>query len=166
MALQEWIQANPVYVQYRAEWTLGLPIVRFGSEDEIYSRGDEAALPGNDDNLETFLSPKEIEQISADDADRAPQTATDEFAIFEFKDYAGTNTTIDVSWDGQSDLAPSSSTVYLQIYDQNGTVWETLDSDNATAANTDFTLTGSKNDLTNYKDGDNYVSCRVYQEAK
>jgi hypothetical protein len=166
MALAEWIQAIPVYVQYRAEWIGGLPRVRFGNEDEIYSRGDEAALPGDDDNLETFLSPKEIEQISADDADRVSQTATDEFTIVQFKDHAGSWDYVNVKWNGQSDVAPTSSTVYLQIYNTNTTTWETLDSDSLTAADTDFDLEGTKDGLANYKDDNGYIICRVYQEAK
>lgn len=42
--------------------------------------------------------------------------------------------------------------------------WETLDTESAAAANTKFTLTGSKTDnLTNYYDANNMVSCRTYQ---
>jgi hypothetical protein len=151
---------NPFCFIYRNDW-----IVLAGGTQK-YTRGDYAALPADDTDLENAFTGGEYAQVKSDDADRAAQTATDEFAIFEFKDYAGDNTTLDVTWDGQSDLAPSSSTVYLQIYNQNTTTWETLDSDSATVANTDFELTGSKADLTNYKDGNDYVSCRVYQEAK
>ena len=141
--------------------------IRQGQYDgeKIYTRGDYAALPSNDADLETAFDGDDREKVAVNDADRLPQTATDEFAIFEFKDYAGSNTQIDVTCDCQSDLAPSSSTVYLQIYNQNTPAWETLDSNSATGANTDFELSGTKNDLTNYKDGNNYVSCRVYQEA-
>jgi len=85
--------------------------------------------------------------------------------LHQFKDYtSGTGVTF--TWKGQAEIAPSASTVYLQIYDRNLTTWETIDSDSATAANTDFTLTGDKSDLTDYKDINNVVACRVYQLAQ
>jgi len=57
------------------------------------------------------------------------------------------------------------STVYLQIYNHNTLSWDTIDSDNASPANADFDLEANVGDLTNYKDGSNIVSCRVYQQA-
>jgi hypothetical protein len=36
---------------------------------------------------------------------------------------------------------------------------------NTSNADTDFTLSGSVSDLTNYKDAGNVISCRVYQEV-
>lgn len=96
---------------------------------------------------------------------RVAQTAIGEFAIHQFKDFVGTNTSCTLEWEGQTDLAPSTSTVYLQIYNQNTTTWESVDSDNATAINTDFILTANIADLTNYKDGSDLISCRVYQEG-
>jgi len=56
-------------------------------------------------------------------------------------------------------------TVFLQIYNQNTTTWDAVDSDNASAVNTDFILKGTIPDLTNYKDGSNVMSCRVYQHT-
>ena len=129
-----------------------------------YTRGDYAALPSDDADLENAFTNSEYDQVDADDADRVAQTATNEYAIFQFKDYAGSNTTIDVSWDGQSDLAPSSSTVYLQIYNYDTPGWENVDSDGAAAADTDFELTGQIADLTNYKTAQNTITCRVYQQ--
>lgn len=41
--------------------------------------------------------------------------------------------------------------------------WENIDSDNTTGTDTDFVLTGSVPVLTNYKDAQNIISCRVYQ---
>ena len=40
---------------------------------------------------------------------------------------------------------------------------ETIDSDNSTAEDTNFTLTAEILDLTNYKDVSNVSSCRVWQ---
>ncbi len=92
---------------------------------------------------------------------------TNEYAEFLFKN-KNDNTTdsIQVTWDGQSDVAPSSSTVYLQIYNRTTEEWETKDSDNSSAVNTDFELTSTITaNLNNYYDVSGWVACRVYQEA-
>jgi hypothetical protein len=70
-----------------------------------------------------------------------------------------------LSWLGKTTLAPSSSTVYLQIYNRNTSEWETVDSDNSSSADVSFQLQANILDLTNYKDIDTYISCRIYQEA-
>jgi len=77
----------------------------------------------------------------------------------------GASPSTNLEWEGQTDLAPSSSTVFLQIFNRNTPAWETVDSDNTTAADTDFTLEANIPDLTNYKNASNVISCRVYQEA-
>ena len=82
-----------------------------------------------------------------------------------FKDYVGTNTKCKLNWKGQSTLAPSSSTIYLQIYNRDLDEWETVDFDDSTGSSTDFILIANIADLTDYKDGNNVISCRVYQEA-
>ena len=92
------------------------------------------------------------------------QTATDEYTIHQFKDYVGTNACT-VEWEGQTNCPPVLSTVYLQIYNHNTTTWETLDSDNTSDEDTDFILTDDIADLTNYKDDNSVITCRVYQEA-
>jgi len=85
--------------------------------------------------------------------------------IHQYKDFVGAETACSLEWEGQTTLLPSSSTVYLQIYNRNTPAWETVDSDNASPANADFTLSGNIADLTNYKDASNVISCRVYQQA-
>jgi len=68
------------------------------------------------------------------------------------------------TWKGKSDYATSTYTAYLQIYNQNSGTWETLDSDNETGADTEFTLTGAQTtDVSNYYAASNWVSFRVYQ---
>ena len=85
--------------------------------------------------------------------------------IHQFKSFVGSQTYALIEWEGKSDLAPTESTVYLQIYNTNTSTWETIDSDSTSDAEIDFELEGIKTDLTNYKDGSNVVSCRVYQLA-
>ena len=85
--------------------------------------------------------------------------------IHEYKDYVGANTSCILEWEGQTTLVPTSSTVYLQIYNRNTTTWDTVDSDNTSSADVDFILTGNVADLTDYKDGNTVIACRIYQEA-
>ena len=67
----------------------------------------------------------------------------------------------------KASIAPSVSTVYLQIYNQNLNQWETLDSDSVTGADTEFTLSGTQSiNPANYYAGGNWVSKRVYQKAE
>lgn len=87
--------------------------------------------------------------------------------MFVFKDKHTEQDVIEVTWIGKSTLAPSVSEVRLQIWDRNGSTWEDLDSDNATGADTEFTLEGSKTEnLANYFDAQFWIACRVWQEAK
>ena len=130
---------------------------------EQYTRGDEVALPTDDTDLETAYSAQDYLDVDAKDDVRVAQTATSQYAIHQFKDYVGAANTCILEWEGQSSLAPSSSVVTLQIYNRNTTSWETVDSDNSSAADTDFILTSSIADLTDYKDGSGVISCRVWQ---
>jgi len=57
------------------------------------------------------------------------------------------------------------SPVHLQIYNHDNTTWETVDSDTLSGADNDFELYAEIADLTNYKDGSNVISCRVYQQG-
>lgn len=123
-------------------------------------------MPADDTNLENSFSEADYATVAADDGDRLSQTATGEHAIFQFKNKNTAQEAFKVTWNGQSDLAPSVSTVYLQIYNRTTTAWETLASNNSAAADTDFTMTGIKTaSLDDYYDANEWVSCRVYQEA-
>ena len=129
-----------------------------------YTRGDEATLPNDDTDLETTYDAQDITDVATDNGVRVGQTGTAEYMIHQYKNFVPTGTCI-IDWNGQSSLAPSSSTVFLQIYNRDTTAWETIDSNNAASAGTDFDLSASIGDLTNYKDSGNVISCRVYQEA-
>jgi hypothetical protein len=135
--------------------------------DKDYSRGDYNVLPADAADLETLFTAQDYIDVADDDDVYVDQGATDEFAAFLFKDQ---NTGVDVfrvTWIGKSSLAPSTSVVKLQVYDWDSPTWEDLDEDNATAADTEFTLTGDiLGDLDKYFDGSNWIACRVYQEAE
>jgi len=121
-------------------------------------------LPTDDADLETVYSEQDITDVATKDDTRVDQSATGDYAIHQFKDYVGDEASANLEWEGQSTVAPSESTVYLQIYNYDTLGWETVQSNNATGADTDFTLSGNIADLTNYKDGD-IITCRVYQES-
>lgn len=120
-------------------------------------------MPTTDNDLETAYSVQNYTDVATKDDVRVGQTATSQYAIHQFKDYASTSNGCTVEWEGQTNLDPSLSTVYLQIYNRNSSEWETIDSDNTSAVDTDFILTASVADLTNYKDGNTVISCRVWQ---
>jgi hypothetical protein len=122
-------------------------------------------LPANDNNLETDYTPQEVLDVATKNDIRVPQSATGEYAIHQYKDFVGTASSCSLEWEGQTNCAPVFSTVYLQIYNRNTTLWENVDSDGASPVDTDFTLSGNIPDLTNYKDGSNVISCRIYQLA-
>ena len=116
--------------------------------------------------MENAFTPDDYDDVALDNGVRVAQTATDEYSAFLFKDKHTEDAAINVTWNGQSDLAPSDSTIYLQIYNRITPTWETLDSDNTTAADTDFDLEGQVvANLDQYFDNDFWIACRVYQEA-
>lgn len=131
----------------------------------LYTRGEAAALPGDDSDMATAYSAQDYLDVEIDDATRVEQTAQDEyFAIHLFKNYIGTATSCSLICNLQSSVAPSDSPVYLQIYNYNLAEWETVDSDSAALADTDFTLEASVPDTADYLSS-GVVCCRVYQLA-
>lgn len=132
--------------------------------EQDYTRGDYIVLPGDDTDLETNYSSQDLIDVTSKDDIRVGQSANQQYMIHQFKEYIESANSCTVEAELQSTLAPSSSTVYLQVYNQNTSTWETLDSDNSSNADTDFTLEGSVPNLTNYII-DNMVSFRIYQLA-
>lgn len=130
-----------------------------------YTRGDEVSLPGNDNDLENVYSLSDVTDVQSSNNVRVAQTGTNQYMLHQFKDYIGSASACNVSWEGQTTWPPSSSTVNLQIYNRNTTTWETIDSDNTSSVNTDFQLSANIADTTNYKDSNGFISCRVYQQA-
>ena len=137
-----------------------------GTPLEIYSRGSYAALPGDDTNLETDYIVQDYLDVNADDGTRVSVAAEalSEYVIHQFKDLVHGMAGCYVGWNGQSALAPSVSTVRLQVYNYDTSEWENLDSDNVAAADTDFNLNKGIADLTDYKSPGQYLTCRVYQQ--
>ena len=131
----------------------------------MYTRGEYVALPGNDNNLTTNYSVPEVDKVSLVDGQTVGQTATENYMIHQFKSFVGDNPSCQVTWTGQSSLAPSASIVKLQIYNIDTTTWVDVATNNAIGADTDFTLSGPIADLSPYTDTSNVITCRVWQEA-
>jgi hypothetical protein len=129
---------------------------------EGYTRGDYVALPTGVLDLETAYSAQDYLDVDTKNDVRVGQTATSQYAIHQFKDWVG-NSSFTLEWEGQTNCPPSLSTVYLQIFNRNTPVWETKDTDNSSAEDTDFILTASIADSTNYTDANGVIVCRVYQ---
>jgi hypothetical protein len=123
-------------------------------------------LPANDADLETpFTCPEYIYVKTDDDVYTTIAGAGGQYTLKQFKNKHTNDTdNIVLTWKGKSNKAPSSSTVYLQIYNRNSTTWENLDSDSVTGADVEFTLSGSiTSNHSDYYDAGNWISCRVYQ---
>ena len=128
-----------------------------------YTKGQYGALPANANDLSSDYSEQNYTDVESNNAVRVGQSADDSnFAIHEFKDFID-ESYVTVVADLQSDYAPSSSTVYLQIYNYDTTTWETKDSEGAADADTDFELTAAIADLTDYTDS-GIMTWRIYQE--
>jgi len=112
--------------------------------------------------LEVSYTGQDYIDVATFDGITVDQTASEQYAIHQFKDHVAT-TGATFTWKGQTDIAPTTSTVYLQIYNTNSNLWEEIDSDNITGIDTDFTLTANVSNLTNYKDINQVVTCRIYQ---
>ena len=92
-----------------------------------------------------------------------------DYLTFVFKDTLGQPTTTTLTSIVRTDRLPSTSTVYLQVFNYTTASWETVDSDNSSPVNTNFTLTGTipsvPYSITDYLDGD-VITSRIYQEKK
>ncbi len=132
---------------------------------EDYTRFHYAALPADNADLTTQYSAQDYIDVNTDDGVRVAQSASGgEYAIHQFKDFVGAAISATLEWQGQTNQACFLSPVLLQIYNHNTTTWDTIDTDNTTTINVDFTLGATVSDLTDYKDGNNVISCRVYQK--
>jgi hypothetical protein len=85
--------------------------------------------------------------------------------IHQFRVFAGAHTRCTLECEAKSSVSPATSTVYLQIYNYNQSVWETVETKTSGSADVDFELYGNVTGLTSYKDAQNIITCRVYQYA-
>lgn len=122
-------------------------------------------MPNNPNDLEIIYTEQEEADVATRNDVRVGQTGSLQYMIHQFKSFVGSETRGTIEVELQSDLAPKYSAVYLQIYNRNSGAWETLTSNNTADDGIDLELHGVVADLTNYKDAQNVIVCRVYQLA-
>ena len=133
-----------------------------------YSRGNYPSLPSGVTDLETNYDATDVTNVATDnDADRVGQLASGEYAIHQFKQTV-TGTSVDITWNGQSDLAPSTSPVVLQVYKVAATAgWVELARNSSTAADTDsdlkYTLSAGSTPALADCLAAGVMTCRVWQ---
>lgn len=131
-----------------------------------FSKEARASLPSdNDDDLATIYTSQEATDIETADDAYASLSGVG-YLIHQFK-FVNVNNTdpFRAECELQTKKAPSAATVYLQVFNRTDELWETIDSDSSSAASTDFELSGTISaSLSEYYDGNNTVSFRVYQE--
>lgn len=131
---------------------------------EDYTKGDEATLPTGTTDLENAYTAQEVLDVETSNGVWVCQSATDEYAIHQFKNYVGTSQNITFTWEGKTTISPATSNVVLQIYNVSTLSWETLDSDSSSSIGSNFTLTATVANMNDYVSG-GVVTCRVYQLA-
>ncbi len=140
-----------------------------GFVDTLYSRESSASLKAGDSNLSTMFSEQDYTDVATDDDTFVDLEGTAQYFQLLFKEPNGNENNTDVftvTWKGKSTLAPSSSAVYLQIYNRTTESWTTLVSNSSASANVEFTLEDTvSTDLSDYYDTNYIISVRVYQDG-
>jgi hypothetical protein len=132
-----------------------------------YSKESSASLKTNDTNLATSFTEQEYTNVATDNDTCVDLIGTHEYFQFLFKE-PNDNSTDDfrITWKGKSTVAPSSHTVYLQIYNRTTSSWTNLTSNNSASANTKFTLTYDiTTGMSDYYDANHVISARIYQDV-
>lgn len=131
-----------------------------------YSRMEYETLPTNDDDLDILYTEDDYGKVSYIDNIYVDQSADPEnYSIHLFKDFVNIANTCNIECSLKTNLNPMWSTVYLQIFNRNTNEWETIDYNDSPDVDINFILESFISDLSNYKDGNNVVSCRIYQLA-
>jgi hypothetical protein len=127
---------------------------------------EHGALPTNDDDLDILYTEDDYGKVSYVDNIYVDQIADSEnYSIHLFKDFVNIANTCNIECSLKTNLNSMWSTVYLQIFNRNTNEWETIDYNDSSDVDINFILESYISDLSNYKDGNNVVSCRIYQLA-
>lgn len=129
------------------------------------SRGDYVSLPASTDDLENLYTEDEEIAIQKVNSNYVGQTGAMQYIVHQFKRYLTTETKCLLKWRGKSTLPPSLSPVYLQVFNCQTLLWETVDSNSVVTDEAAFYLEKEIVDVTNYKDDHGVITCRVYQLA-
>lgn len=140
-------------------------------KEKLYTKGAVVVLP-DDESLQAmeYSSEEYAEVAVSNDVYVSQEGESNRYIIHHFRNRNENNTDpISLTAEVRSPLAPSSSTVYLQIWNETDQIWETLDSNNSANAYAKFTLSETQStNLSKYyiAKGSYYVvHLRVYQQA-
>lgn len=139
-----------------------------GVIDNTFSREVKGSLPTNDLNLAPVYSAGDITDVSTDnDVYVDLEAIAAGYAIHQYKVLNTNNTDrMNITFKGRSSIAPSVSSVVLQVYNRNSSTWETVSTESAAGANTKFTMTGTVSvNMSNYYDANFIISIRIYQQV-
>lgn len=129
-----------------------------------FTKESNATLPTTANPAGTSFSRAEVVNATSDNAVYADVTGAQYLLNVYERWHTNSTDQISATWNGKSTIAASVNPVYLQIWNNTASSWETLASNNTSAADTEFTLTGSKTtNLSNYYQAGNKVVFRVYQ---
>jgi len=144
--------------------TVGDPYTMFGIR-EGHDCIDSSIATGYENGFIWFTS----EETSGNSDPYLDVLVLQTYVIFQFKDYSpvGNEQGFNVTWQGQTNLAPSISPVVLQIYNFDTSTWVNLAQNVSSDVNTDFELSAwigdSGEDISAYHNSANMICCRVYQ---
>jgi hypothetical protein len=141
-------------------------------QEKKYSKtgagAEVGAAPAGSGDLTYFLDAAGYQAVASDDS--IYDTATSSggnvpVSIFKIRNPDATNTDpISIRWNGQSNVAPSSNNIFLDIWNNTLGAWVTASTNNFTAANTDFTFTSVTSGSALY-DSNFFVFVRTRQAA-
>jgi hypothetical protein len=133
-------------------------------DHRYYTREQNPVLPTGAGPRAIGFTMADVGTVTYDDSTFVDQPG-EKYVLFYFERYAPNNRgQIYMTWNGKSTISASTRTIYLQIYNVASGLWETLQSNNTTPENTEFTLSGSKlTSLSDYYDANNKIVVRVYQ---
>jgi nucleoside-triphosphatase THEP1 len=114
--------------------------------------------------LEDNYTEQEVLDVADSDDVLVDQIGQMQYMIHQFKDFVGDEENCRLVCELKTTQRPTTSPVYLQIYNQVSGEWETLTSNNTAGINETISLIYEVQDLTDYKDN-GVISCRIYQEA-
>lgn len=130
-----------------------------------FSRDSRVSLPTDTNDLAISYTQQEETLVEKRDDTYVVQDGAGAFMIHQFKLFVGSAPICQVEYEGKSTLPPSLSPVYLQLYNYSTNSWQTVDSNGTAEADEDFELEEKVQNTTNYRDNDNVVTCRIYQQA-
>jgi intein/homing endonuclease len=128
-----------------------------------YTKGDYVELPAGADDLTSSYTEQNYIDVSSINDVFVGQDTSYNYTIHQFKEYCGNSDICTLTCVCKTNFLPSLSPVYLQIYNRDTSSWETVATNNTANVNTSFTLSANIFGLSDYKDENTVIACRVYQ---